>query len=608
MRRRPASPIPSRAARGAATLLAVLAAAATVAAAGTGLGAQQPPQAGPGQPQHFDVLIRGGHVMDGTGNPSFRADVGVRGDRIAAIGRLDGATAERVIDATGRIVTPGFIDIHSHADDGSGGRRTLRNEDPRVRAAPNLVTQGITTVVVNQDGRSPWPIAEQRATLERLGVGVNTILLVGHGEVRRRVMGSDHQRPATEDEVRRMRALVRQAMQEGAWGLSAGLEYVPGRWSTTDEVVALVEEIVPFGGVYISHQRSEGSDPMWYWPSQDGAGPPTLLDAVRETIEIGERTGATVVASHIKAKGAHYWGSGAAAIQLIEAARARGVQIYADQYPYETSGTDGSTVLIPGWALAPRPAAAAAGAAQTGGAQQAAGQTAAAGAAATSLADRLRAVMADPELNADLRRDITHEIARRGGAAKVLILDHPRPDYVGKTLAEIAADMRLGEIDAAIQLQLGGYPDRRGGARVRGFSLSELDMDMYARLPWVATATDGGIALLDDGAGTHARFYGTFPRKIRHFALDRGVITLEDAVRSSTSLPAQILGLKNRGVLREGAFADIVVFDLDTIRDRSTFFEPHQYSEGVEHVLINGRAAVENGALVWSHAGRIIVW
>src|SRR5690606_25006155 len=158
-------------------------------------------------------------------------------------------------------------------------------------------------------------------------------------------------RPATAEEVERMRALVRQGMQEGAWGLSAGLEYVPGRWSTTDEVVQLVEEIVPYGGVYISHERSEGSDPMWYWPSQDEPGPPTLLDAVRETIEIGERTGAIVVASHIKAKGAHYWGSSHAAIQLIEAARARGVNVWADQYPYATSGGDGSTVLIPRWAI-----------------------------------------------------------------------------------------------------------------------------------------------------------------------------------------------------------------------------------------------------------------
>ncbi|HUF49307.1 MAG TPA: amidohydrolase family protein, partial [Longimicrobiales bacterium] len=460
------------------------------------------PAAGLSAQPRFDVLIRGGRVLDGTGNPWFHADVGIIGDRIAAIGPLPAATAGRIIDARGRFVTPGFIDIHSHADDTGSPRRTFRSDDARVRAAPNLVTQGITTVVVNQDGRSHWPIAEQRATYERLRIGPNTLVLVGHGAVRSRVMGQDVQRPATAEEITRMRALVRQAMQEGASGLSAGLEYAPGRWSVTDEVVALAEEIVPFRGVYISHERSEGSDPMWYWPSRDPAGPPTLLDAVRETIEIGERTGATVVASHIKAKGAHYWGSGAAVIQLIEAARARGVSVYADQYPYETSGTDGSTVLIPPWATA--------GAGGTGGQ------------GAPDYAARLQAVLADPVANADLRRDITHEISRRGSAARVVIFDHPEPAYVGRSLAEIAAMMQTNPVDAAINLQLHGYRDRRGGARVRGFSLSELDLDMYAAQTWVATTTDGGIALPDDGAGTHARFYGTFPRKIRYFALDRG--------------------------------------------------------------------------------------
>ena len=535
--------------------------------------------------QRFDVLIRGGRILDGTGNPWFYGDVGITGDRVTAIGKLSQATAARVIDATGRIVTPGFIDIHSHADDTGGPRRTLRSDDANVRAAPNIVMQGITTVVVNQDGRSAWPISGQKATYERLKIGPNALLLVGHGAVRSRVMGQDVQRPATAQEIAQMKLLVRQAMQEGASGLSAGLEYAPGRWSTTDEVVALAEEIVPFRGVYISHERSEGSDPMWYWPSRDPAGPPSLLDAVRETIEIGERTGAIVVASHIKAKGAHYWGSGAAAIQLIEAARARGVSIYADQYPYETSGTDGSTVLIPDWALSGQ------GDAQGG---------------RTDYAARLQRVIADARTNADLRRDITHEISRRGGAAKVVIFDHPDSSYVGKSLAEIAALMRTNPVDAAINLQLNGYRDRRGGARVRGFSLSELDLDMYAAQPWVATATDGGIALPDDGAGTHARFYGTFPRKIRYFALDRGVLSLENAIRSATSLPAQILGLQDRGVLRVGSYADVVVFDHTTIRDKATFFEPHQYPEGIDHVMINGQLVVDSGKITNALPGRVL--
>ncbi|HSJ23032.1 MAG TPA: amidohydrolase family protein, partial [Longimicrobiales bacterium] len=533
------------------------------------------------QQQPYDLVIRNGRVMDGTGNPWFAADVGIRDGRIVTVGRLGDVVANRTIDAAGRYVVPGFIDIHSHADDTGNPDRYIRSEDARRRSAPNLVAQGITTVVVNQDGRSLWPIADQRALVERLGVGPNVMLMVGHGEVRRQVMGSDVQRPATPAEVQRMRALVRQALEEGAVGLSAGLEYVPGRYSTTDEVVALAEELVPFDGVYISHQRSEGSDPMWYWPSQDGAGPPTLLDAIRETIEIGERSGARVVASHIKAKGAHYWGSGMAAIQLIEAARERGVRIYADQYPYETSGTDGNTVLIPAWATA---------GSQSDG----------------TFADRLRTVLADEARAADLRGDITHEIMRRGGAERVVIFEHPDAAYVGQTLAWVAERHGLDPVDAAIHIQLNGDVNRRGGARIRGFSLSDLDANLYAARPWVATATDGGIALPSDGANVHARFYGSFPRKIRHFALDHGIIALEDAIRSSTSLPAQIMGLKDRGVIREGAVADLVIFDIDRIRDMATFENPHQYPEGIDYVFVNGRAVVDGGRLTGELAGRVL--
>ena len=530
--------------------------------------------------ERFDVVIINGRVLDGSGNPWFRADVGIRGDRVAAIGDLAGADATHVIDARGRIVAPGFIDIHSHADDNTtgGGRRTLRDDDARRRSAPNLVTQGITTVVVNQDGRSPWPIRDQRRTLERLGIGPNALLMIGHGEVRRRALGNDFRRPASAEEIGRMRDMVREGMRDGAFGISAGLEYAPGRWSTTDELVAIVEEIVPARGIYISHERSEGNDPMWYWPSQDQPGPPTLLDAVSETIEIGERTGAIVVASHIKAKGAGYWGSGRAAIQLIESARARGVQVYADQYPYDTSGSDGNTVLIPEWATA-------------GG---------------SSFVDNLRNVLADTGRAAALRTDIAHEIRRRGGAEKVVIFDYPDSTFIGKTLSELAAARDVNAIEMAIALQLEGFHDRRGGARVRGFSLSEIDIEMYAAKPWVATATDGGIALPEDGPGTHARYYGTFPRKIRQYALDRGVITLEDAVRSSTALPAQILGLTDRGLLRPGVCADIVVFDPARIRDKSTFFEPHQYAEGIDWVLINGQPVVEDGRPNGALPGRVI--
>jgi len=544
------------------------------------------------QDRPYDLIITGGHLLDGTGNPAVPGDVAIRDGRIVAVGRLPYREAKRVIDARGKVVAPGFIDIHSHADDGAGPRGGFRDPDPKRKAALNIVTQGVTTVVVNQDGRSPWPVRDQRDQLRKDGIGPNAILLAGHGTIRGRVMGADFRRPATGEEVTRMRALVREAILDGAWGLSAGLEYVPGRWSTTDEVVALVEQIVPSGGVYISHERSEGRDPMWYWPSQDPPGPPTLLDAVKETIEIGERTGARVVASHLKAKGATYWGSSRAAIELIVRARARGVDVWADQYPYTTSGTDGNTVLIPGWALGRGPD-------QLGAAPRQMTER-------PDYAAALRTTLADPAQATRLRQDVAHEIGRRGGAERVLVQQHPDTAMQGRTLAEIAARLGLPAVEAAFEIQFLGSPQRMGGGRLRGFSLDEVDLEMIAAQPWVATASDGGIGLPEDGPGTHARFYGTFPRKIRRYAIERGVLRVEDAVRSMTTLPAQILGLTDRGGLREGMWADVVVFDLGTIRDRATFTDPHQYAEGIEWVLVNGEAVVEAGKPTGRLAGRVL--
>jgi N-acyl-D-amino-acid deacylase len=531
----------------------------------------------------YDLIIRNGRVLDGSGNPWFPADIGVRGGRIVTVGSLAGATAARTIDASGRYVVPGFIDIHSHADDGSSPRGGFRDENPQIRSAPNLVSQGITTVVVNHDGRSPLPISEQRSLLEKNGIGTNAMLMVGHGTVRSRVMGQDVRRPATADEITRMRALVREALQQGAVGLSAGLEYAPGRWSTTAEVTELARELPAVHGIYISHERSEGSDPLWYVPSQDGPGPVTLLDAVRETIEIGERSGARVVASHIKAKGANYWGSSAAAISLIERARERGVDVWADQYPYPTSGTDGSTVLIPAWATrAPE------------------------GSTPPGRGAALRRTLADTALATLVRSDIAHEIARRGGAPNVIVYDYTDQALYGKSLADIAGMWTLDPVEAAIRIQLDGLPNRAGGARMRGFSMHEMDMELIAKQPWVATSTDGGIALPEEGPSTHARYYGSFTRKIRHYALDRGVISLEHAIRSSTSLPAQIMRLKDRGQIREGFAADLVVFDLATIRDKATFFEPHQHSEGILYVFVNGVAVVDETRLTGAMPGKVL--
>lgn len=532
-------------------------------------------------PAHFDLLIRGGRVIDGSGNPWFPADVGVVDGRIAAVGPLDGATADEIIDATGKMVTPGFIDIHSHGGEGT----SLVHEDARYRAAPNMVSQGVTTLVVNHDGRSPWPIADQRSQMETLGIGPNALLLVGHGQVRSRVMGNDFLRPASEAEVEEMSALVRQAMNEGAFGMSAAHEYSPAIWSETEEIVNLVAEIGPWDGVYVVHERSSGAVPMWWWPSQDDPGAPTMLDAVAETIEIAERTGVTSVQTHIKARGANFWGSGTTLIQMIERARSRGVNVWADAYPYNTTGSDGNTRLIPNWAVS---------------AGDGRGQD-----EPPNFATALRATLADEEAADKLRGDIRHEMLRRGDAENILVLDYPQPSYIGKTLQELADERGVDPVEMAIALQLEGDPTRRGGARLRGFSLSEIDVENFYAQPWVMTASDAGITLPGDGF-VHPRFYGTFPRRIRHYAINRGIGSVADAVRSMTSLPAQVLGLGDRGSIRVGNHADLVIFDLETLRDTAEPLDPHQYAEGVEQVILGGEFLVRNGELTWALPGSVI--
>jgi N-acyl-D-aspartate/D-glutamate deacylase len=411
--------------------------------------------------------------------------------------------------------------------------------------------------------------------------------MVGHNAIRGITLGDDYRRSATVDEIDRMRAMVRQAMGEGAYGLSAGLEYVPGRWSTTEEVVALVAEAGAGGGVYIVHERSSGLDPMWFWPSHDPPGSPTMFHTILEDIEVAERTGVTTVATHIKARGANFWGSGRALIHLIERARGRGVPIWADQYPYNTTGSDGSTVLIPGWF-----------ASEIARDERRDGPS-------IDFASALRRALLDPEMAVDIRRDIAHEIQRRGGPPNLIVFEFPDSSFIGKNLEELAADAGLDPVEMAIQLQLEGYADRRGGARIRGFSLSEIDVEAFAAQPWMVTATDAGIALPGDGP-VHARYYGTFPRKIRRYALERGALSVEDAIRSATSLPALILGMKDRGLVREGFHADLAVLNLETIRDRATFFQPHQMAEGVDYVLINGTFAVDAGELTYALPGRIL--
>ncbi|MBS3819792.1 D-aminoacylase [bacterium] len=523
----------------------------------------------------FDVLFINGRVLDGTGNPAFYADVGIKEGKIAAVGKLKNEEAQRVIDIQGKIIAPGFIDIHCHAFDRVDSRDTWTGKDQKRYFAPNYISQGVTTLVSNQCGHSPLSIAKQKRILAEKEIGPNTLLMIGHNDVRHHVMGKDYKRAATPQEIEQMKELVRQAMEDGAAGLSTGLEYVPSIWSTTDEIVALVKEIVPYGGVYQAHERSCGLSPMWYVPSRDEPGPPTMLDNIVELIEVGKRTGATVVATHIKARGRKFWGASRAINRLINEARSEGVDIWADCYPYNTSGSDGSVVLIPRWARD------------------------------EDNPQVFQDVLENPEKLKDLHKDIRHAMSWRGGAENIMVMDYPDESYIGKSLSQLAQKNGISPLEMVIKLKQEGDPEKPGGARLRAFSMSEIDIKAFYSQPWTATCSDGRIALPGDGP-VHARYYGTFPRKIRRYALEKEVISVADAVRSSTSLPAQIHGIRDRGRLREGYHADIVVFDLDEIKDTATFFEPHQYAEGIEYVLVNGTFVLDEGELTWKRPGKVV--
>jgi N-acyl-D-amino-acid deacylase len=531
----------------------------------------------------FDLVIRGGRVLDGSGNPWFEADVGIRGGRIAAVGDLHAVKANRVIDAGGKYVVPGFIDIHSHSDDGI--------PNPDLRFNLNMIAQGITLSVLNQDGRNPqWPVRDQKARYESMKIGNNVALMVGHGTLRNMVMRQRSHEAATNADIREMQKLVEEGMRDGAFGLSTGLEYVPGRFSEPREVVELTRVIRPFGGFYISHERSEGKDPMWKTAS-DPTPSVDLLEAVQETINIGQETGVPVICSHLKAKGANFWGSSFAATRLIQEARDRDIQVYADQYTYDTSGTDGNTVLLPLWSLV-------APGAQVGG------QLDERRGMFKNLKGDFQSRLKDPETAKKIRLDIAYEIERRGGASRIVVYEFPDQRYVEKSLEWIATDLKQSPVEAAIWLQLNGF-DRPGGCRMRGYSLSELDIENIMRQEFTATCTNGDTVRFGEGV-SHPRFYGTFPRKIRRYVLERNVISLPFAIRSMTSLPAQIMGLSERGMIRVGNWADLAIFDLQTIADKATFTQPHQYPSGIPYVFVNGVAVVDDGKITHATPGKVL--
>lgn len=499
-------------------------------------------------PQDFDVLLKNGRVFDGSGNPWRKADVAIRGDRIATVGELKAAAARQVIDVAGLYVAPGFIDTHSHAGPG------LASE--KLGPGQPLLAQGVTTVFVNPDGGGPVDLAKQREALLLQGPGVNVAQFVPHGSAREEVIGMADRR-AEPAELERMKALVRRGMEEGAFGLSSGPFYPPGSYSDTAELVALARVAAEHGGAYQSHIRDESDYTIG------------VLAAVEEVVTVARQAGLPGVVTHVKALGPSVWGFSGAIVQRIERARAEGVEVWADQYPYVASGTGLAAALLPRWA-------------------QAGGQGA------------LKERLASPEWRKKIRAAMVENLARRGGAARIQFRRVAAdPKLEGRTLELVAQERGADPVDVALQLL------DRGGASIVSFNMSEDDVRTLMRPAWTMTASDGDLVPPGEGV-PHPRSYGTFPRKLRRYAIDEPVVTLEHALRSMTSLPALVYRMQDRGELRPGAYADIVVFDLARLRELSTYAEPHQLAEGMRHVFVNGRAALRDGAFTGERAGRVL--
>lgn len=507
--------------------------------------------AAPHKPPHYDVLIRHGTVIDGTGSAGRLADVAIDKDRIVAVGEIaPDAKGTTEIDATGRIVSPGFIDVHSHAAPGI--------ETPELAADLPILYQGVSTVLINPDGKGPADIGPQLKTIRKLVPGVNVAPMIGHNAVREAVMGLENRDP-TPVELKRMEQLVARAMGKGAFGLSSGPFYIPGKYSKTPELVALAKVAARYpGAVHTSHIRDEASYDIG------------VLNAIGELIEVSRQSHIIGVVTHMKMLGPSVWGKSADAIKMIDDARAEGLSIWADQYPYTASGSNLRSALVPDWA-------------QEGGDK--------------ALAERLR----DPVQRAKIREAMAGNLVLRGGADTLMIRDYPAdPSLEGKRLDAIAADWKMEPLDAAIEMMI------NGNAKTVSFNMSDDDVDAIMRQPWTMTSTDGALVPFGEGS-EHPRAYGTFPRKIRSYVLDRKVLSMEQAIRAATGLPAQVFGIKDRGVLKPGAFADVLVFDPAAIRDLATFDQPHAYSVGVDYLFINGKGAVFRGKAVPERFGRVLL-
>lgn len=499
--------------------------------------------------EDFEVLIRNARIVDGTGNAWYRGDIGIAKGRIAAIGTLTGKTADRVIDARGRVAAPGFIDVHTH----------IEGAIEKVPRGDNYVLDGVTTVVTGNCGGSQVKLGEWFGKLEQSGIGLNIASLIGHNSVRREVMGSVN-RKAAADEIAKMQELVETAMKEGAVGFSTGLIYIPGTYSETKEVVEVARAAAKHGGVYASHMRDEGAQ---------------VMEAITEAAQVGEATGMPVQLSHFKIDNRKVWGNSVKTLALVEEFRRKGVDVVVDQYPYDRSST-GISITLPSWALAD-------------------GQKA--------IRERLASKVTRARIGSEMKKMLSDkglqdfDYAMVGGYQK-------NRDYEGRTIAEIVKSQgKQGTVDEQIELIFEIMSE--GGAQMVYHSMGEEDVERIAKWPHTAVASDGGVREFDLGV-PHPRSYGTNARVLARHVRERGWLTLEDAVRRMTTLPARTFGFKDRGVIREGMAADVLVFDPARVQDKATYQDPHQFSEGFDYVLVNGKVVVQGGQLMEVRAGQIL--
>jgi N-acyl-D-aspartate/D-glutamate deacylase len=498
-------------------------------------------------PRAMDIVIRNVTVHDGSGKAGFNGDIALAGERIVAVGKFEINGKPKIIDGTGLIAAPGFIDLHTHCDTGHSIAESIG------RANKCYLMQGVTLVVTGNCGSGPTDVKDFFARLEKNGVGTNVIHQVPHNSIRSKVMGNANRAP-TADEFAKLEELVDHEMKNGCWGLSTGLIYTPGTYAKTDEIIALAKVASKHGGFYASHIRDEGAG---------------LLTAIEETVRIGREAKLPVHISHIKCSGKAAHGTSGRAIALIEKARSDGLVVTADQYPYIASSTSLSATVIPARFR-------------------------------DGTAKEYLARLDDPEKGSLIRKAVEAALKSRDGGKTIQIARYrPNPKWQGKNLAAIAADE--GKDATEIVMEIEG----KGGAAIVNFGMSEEDVKIYMKQPFVATASDGSSQVPDETV-PHPRSYGAFPRKIGRFAIDDGIITVKQAIRSATGLPADILRLGDRGYLKPGNFADLVIFDPKTYRDTATYEKPHQYASGVRYLFVNGKIVIEDGKFLDVLAGRPI--